>query len=75
MEEHKEDIIEKQQEIQDKENDDKKEVPVKKIEVVCNSNNSLNWLVHQFFVRGEYSECIEVLSKYSKNSLIQCTPW
>ena len=46
MEEHKEDIIEKQQEIQDKENDDKKEAPVKKIEVVCNSNNSLNWLVH-----------------------------
>lgn len=68
MEEHKEDTIEKQQEIQDKETDDKKEIPVKKIDVVCNSNNSLNWLVHQFFVRGEYSECIEVLSKYSKNS-------
>ena len=28
--------------------------------------NSLNWLIHRYFVRGEYEECLEVLSKHSK---------
>ena len=58
--------IEKQQEIEEKEKKEE-EVVVKKQDIICNSTNSLNWLVHQFFVRGEYAECIEILSKYSKN--------
>ena len=31
-----------------------------------NEIDSLNFLVHQYFIRNEFDSCIEVLSKYSK---------
>ena len=31
-----------------------------------NEIESLNFLVHQYFIRNEFDSCIEVLSKYSK---------
>ena len=52
--------IEKQQEIEEKEKKEE-EVVVKKQDIICNSTNSLKWLVHQFFVRREYAECIDIL--------------
>ena len=32
-----------------------------------NEIESLNFLVHQYFIRNEFDSCFEVLSKYSKN--------
>ncbi len=38
-----------------------------KKEIKTNEIDSLNFLVHQYFIRNEFDSCIEVLSRYSKN--------
>ena len=37
-----------------------------KTEIRGNEIDSLNFLVHQYFIRNEFDSCIEVLSRYSK---------
>ncbi len=39
----------------------------KKEEKRTNEIESLNFLVHQYFIRNDFESCFEVLSKYSKN--------
>ena len=55
--------------------DDKKEkkkltkskLLLEKKELRTNEIDSLNFLVHQYFIRNEFDSCIEVLSRYSKS--------
>lgn len=40
---------------------------LEKKELSTNKVDSLNFLVHQYFIRNEFDSCIEVLSRYSKS--------
>ena len=44
----------------------KSRLALHKTEERGNEIDSLNFLVHQYFIRNEFDSCIEVLSKYSK---------
>ena len=44
----------------------KSKLVLDKKEERTNEIDSLNFLVHQYFIRNEFDSCIEVLSKYSK---------
>lgn len=41
---------------------------VKKPPEIDNAFNSMNWLVHQYFVRQDYTECLNILSQSSKKT-------
>ena len=44
----------------------KSKLILEKKELRTNEIESLNFLVHQYFIRNEFDSCIEVLSRYSK---------
>ena len=44
----------------------KSKLVLEKKELSTNQIDSLNFLVHQYFIRNEFDSCIEVLSRYSK---------
>lgn len=41
---------------------------IKQPSEIDNAFNSMNWLVHQYFVRQEYTECLNIFSQYSKKN-------
>ena len=45
----------------------KSKLKLAKKELRTNEIDSLNFLVHQYFIRNEFDSCIEVLSRYSKS--------
>lgn len=67
--------MDKENEIIDDENEKQREKLTKsKLQIVkekkelrTNQVDSLNFLVHQYFIRNEFDSCFEVLSKYSKS--------
>ena len=67
--------MEKENEIMDEVDEkEKKKLTKSKLELQkkkegkrTNEIESLNFLVHQYFIRNEFDSCFEVLSKYSKN--------
>ena len=63
--ENESEIIENMDEKEIKKPSKSKLVSDKK-EIRTNEIDSLNFLVHQYFIRNEFDSCIEVLSRYSK---------
>ena len=44
----------------------KSKLVLEKKGIRTNEIDSLNFLVHQYFIRNEFDSCVEVLSRYSK---------
>ena len=42
-----------------------------KIESCVNSKDSINWMLYLVFLKGEYEECLDLMSKYSKEGNLE----